>query len=55
MENYSYFVKLGHFQQKCGQKPCIMMYLSNLQYMYMVPVTFKHFFSQIFQKWPILG
>ena len=55
MENYSYFVKLGHFQQKCGQKPCIMMYLSNMQFVYMVPVTFGHFFFSNLSKMAHFG
>ena len=55
IENYSFLVKFGDFKQKCGQKLCIMMYLSSMQFMHMVPVTFGYFFSQIFQKWPIFG
>ena len=55
IKNYSFLVKFGDFKQKCGQKLCIMMYLSSMQFMHMVPVTFGYFFSQIFQKWPIFG
>ena len=44
IENYSFLVKFGDFKQKCGQKLCIMMYLSSMQFMHMVPVTFGYFF-----------
>ena len=54
MENYSYFVKLRQFQQKCGQKPCIMMYLSNIHFMCMVPVIFGQFFLKSFKNGPFL-
>ena len=31
------------------------MHLGNIYLLYMVPANFGHFFSQIFQKWPIFG
>ena len=54
-KNPFFNISLGIFQQKWGQKPCIMMYLGNIHFMYMIPVTFGNFFFQIFQKWPISG
>ena len=35
---------LGHFLQKCCKKLCIMMYLGNIHFMFIVPVTFRNFF-----------
>ena len=37
---YSFGLKFGHFQQKCGQKPYDMVCLGNIHIVYMVPVTF---------------
>ena len=40
MENYCFWLKLEHFQEKCDPKPCIMMYLGYIHLIHMVPVTF---------------
>ena len=40
---------------KGNLKPCIIMYLGNIHNMSLVPVTFRNFYFQIFQKLPIFG
>ena len=45
----------GIFWPKGDLKPCIIMYLGNIQNMSLVPVIFGNFFFQILQKWHFLG
>ena len=45
----------GIFWPKDDLKPCIIMYLGNIQNMSLVPVIFGNFFFQILQKWHFLG
>ena len=48
MENYCFWLKLEHFQEKCDPKPCIMMYLGYIHLIHMVPVTFG---KKKFKSW----
>ena len=45
----------GIFWPEDDLKPCIIMYLGNIQNMSLVPVIFGNFFFQILQKWHFLG